>query len=269
MNFSVLMSLYNGESSEYLNDCLSSINSQILKPNQIVIVYDGPIRKELDDIVTRWEKQLPIHCVKLTSCTGLGNALNYGLKFCDYDIVCRMDTDDICRNDRFLRQVKILESDNNLALIGSYISEFDSTPSNSHAVRTVPIEHNDICLYAKKRNPFNHMTVAFRKSVVTSLGGYKDEYLYEDYALWIKMLKNGFLTKNIPEALVYARVGNNMELKRGGWKYFTSEVKAQYGFYKIGFLNKQEMIINIVLRAPVRLMPNFMRKIIYRNLLRN
>ncbi|EFB6227800.1 amylovoran biosynthesis protein AmsE, partial [Escherichia coli] len=104
---------------------------------------------------------------------------------------------------------------------------------------------------------------------VTSLGGYKDEYLYEDYALWIKMLKNGFLTKNIPEALVYARVGNNMELKRGGWKYFTSEVKAQYGFYKIGFLNKQEMIINIVLRAPVRLMPNFMRKIIYRNLLRN
>ncbi|KAA1861441.1 amylovoran biosynthesis protein AmsE [Escherichia coli] len=180
-----------------------------------------------------------------------------------------MDTDDICRNDRFLRQVKILESDNNLALIGSYISEFDSTPSNSHAVRTVPIEHNDICLYAKKRNPFNHMTVAFRKSVVTSLGGYKDEYLYEDYALWIKMLKNGFLTKNIPEALVYARVGNNMELKRGGWKYFTSEVKAQYGFYKIGFLNKQEMIINIVLRAPVRLMPNFMRKIIYRNLLRN
>lgn len=77
MSFSVLMSLYNGESSEYLNDCLSSINSQILKPNQIVIVYDGPIRKELDDIVTRWEKQLPIHCVKLTSCTGLGNALNY------------------------------------------------------------------------------------------------------------------------------------------------------------------------------------------------
>ena len=78
MSFSVLMSLYNGESSEYLNDCLSSINSQILKPNQIVIVYDGPIRKELDDIVTRWEKQLPIPCVNLTSCTGLGNALNYG-----------------------------------------------------------------------------------------------------------------------------------------------------------------------------------------------
>lgn len=268
MSFSVLMSLYDGEKNNFLNACLQSLWSQTLIPDQIVIVYDGPIKKDLKDVVDKWSHKLNITIVKLDTCSGLGNALNTGLEFCEHELICRMDTDDICRADRFEKIIQLLESDIELILVGSYVAEFDSEPLSYHAMRTVPQNHYDILKYAKRRNPFNHMSVAFRKTNIISAGGYKNEFLYEDYALWVRVLSSGWKTQNIPDYLVFARVGNNMEVKRGGTKYAISEIKAQYGFKKIGFITWLEMCTNILIRVPVRLIPNWLRRMVYRNLLR-
>ncbi|MGY3855928.1 glycosyltransferase [Aeromonas intestinalis] len=268
MAFSVLMSLYIKENPSFLDECLSSLFNQTKQADEIVIVLDGPVTAELHIVLDRWRKKLPIIILSLDKNIGLGGALNKGLDVCKYDIVFRMDTDDIAYQDRFEVQESFLRNNKEVKLLGAYVSEFDSTIYDVHSIRHVPCAHNDIVRYAKYRNPMNHMSVVFRKSAVISAGGYQNDYLYEDYALWVRMIIDGCLVSNIPRALVFARTGNGMEVRRGGLKYALSEFHVQRKFYQIGFISFFEFMRNVVTRFPVRLLPGQIRKKIYRSFLR-
>lgn len=268
MDFSVLMSLYQKESPVYLALCLQSLSKQTLLPDEVLIVFDGPIGAPLEDTVRQWSVHLPINILRLDSNVGLGPALNEGLKACRHEIIFRMDTDDICHPLRFERQVDFIRSNPNVDLLSAWVGEFDKEIDDVHAIRKIPIHHNQIVSFAKRRNPFNHMAVVYKKSAVLSAGAYQDDYLYEDYALWVRMIKNGAVTANLPEILVYARTGNGMESRRGGLSYFLSELKVQFDFYNNNFINAYELVRNVAIRLPVRLLPGNLRKYIYRNCLR-
>ncbi|WAF96584.1 glycosyltransferase [Aeromonas sp. BC14] len=268
MDFSVLMSLYHKESPDYLALCLQSLSEQTLFPNEVLIVFDGPITASLEDTVRQWSARLPINILRLENNVGLGPALNEGLKLCRHEVIFRMDTDDICHPLRFERQIEFLLNNPHVGLLSTWVGEFDKESDDVHSIKKIPIHHNEIVAFAKKRNPFNHMAVGYRKSAVLSAGAYQDDYLYEDYALWVRMIKNGVVTANLPDVLVYARTGNGMEFRRGGLAYFLSELKVQYSFYKAGFTNVYELIRNIAIRLPVRFVPGKFRKYIYRKFLR-
>ncbi|WED78056.1 glycosyltransferase [Aeromonas allosaccharophila] len=271
MEFSLLMSVYRNDSPEYLCQALYSVwDEQVLKPAQIVLVKDGPLTTELDAVVARWQNKLDkkLDVVVLPNNVGLGNALSQGLRECKFEWVARFDSDDICSPLRFKRQVGYIREHPNIDMVGTWIAEFDNEPVRAHAYRRPPVEHYQIIDYAKSRNPFNHMTVMYKKSQVMEANSYQDNYLYEDYALWVRMLNNGVITANIPEELVYARTGNGMEVRRGGIKYAISEALAQFGFYKIGFINKRQLCKNLLVRVPVRLVSGRIRKLIYRHFLR-
>ncbi|HIC8603596.1 glycosyltransferase [Citrobacter freundii] len=268
MNISVLLSLYVKESPFYLDECLESLYNQSRLPDEIVIVFDGPITPDLESCVYKWTKKLPIVIIKLEKNVGLGEALNIGMKHCKYNYVFRMDTDDICHKERLQKQVSYFEGNPHVGLLSSAIGEFNDNVDEIYAFRKPPLTHAEIVHYAKKRNPFNHMAVAFKKEMVLKAGGYKNEYLYEDYALWVRMIQNGVITANLSEALVFARTGNGMAARRSGFKYAKSEFLAQVGFYKIGFLNFAELIRNLAIRMPLRLIPTPLLSILYSTILR-
>ncbi|ATL99222.1 glycosyltransferase [Aeromonas bestiarum] len=268
MSFSVLMSLYFKENPYFLDQCLDSLFNQTVQANEIILVYDGPITNELNLVVAKWSNKLPIITLPLEKNIGLGQALNKGLDICSNDIVFRMDTDDICTPNRFEIQISHFKKSPDIKLLGAYVAEFDERIEQCHAIKTVPCLYDEIRSYAKYRNPMNHMSVAFRRSAVMAAGGYQDDYLYEDYALWVRMITKGFIVLNIPEVLVYARTGNGMEVRRGGVKYALSEISVQKRFYDIGFISCFEFIRNLVIRLPIRLLPGEFRKKIYRVFLR-
>ena len=96
MNFSVLLSVYIKENPQYLSQALDSIINQSVQPSEIIIVKDGPLTKELDDIIDQYNKNYQfIQIVTLPNNLGLGKALNEGIKHCQYELIARMDTDDI------------------------------------------------------------------------------------------------------------------------------------------------------------------------------
>ena len=268
MEFSVLMSLYSKEKPEYYDACLHSIYAQSLPASEVIIVYDGPVTSELMAVTDNWSRHLNILVEKLPINVGLGPALNAGIQKCAYEIIFRMDTDDVCRHDRFEKQMSFMSANPDVGLLGSWISEFDVDVKSCHAERRVPSTYDEIIKQARHRNPFNHMTVCFRKSVVIKSGCYQNDYLYEDYALWVRVIMSGCRVANIPESLVFARVGNGMELRRGGLEYALSEIKVQRRFLKLGFITVWDLIVNFTLRIPVRLMPGNVRKFVYRFFLR-
>jgi amylovoran biosynthesis glycosyltransferase AmsE len=263
MRFSVLMSLYDKEKTSYLEECLESLANQTLQADEIVLVYDGPINAALSAVVDKWSLSLPIKTIVLKKNVGLGQALNEGMKHCTYDYVIRMDTDDICQPNRFESQSKFMELNPDIDIAGSFIREFINDKNNIVSERKVPLSDQDIKQFAKRKNPFNHMTVIFKKSSVQSVGGYQHHYLMEDYNLWLRLLGNGFKAGNLGESLVLVRVGVDMLVRRRGLKYVSSEYKLAQIKRDTGFQNIFTAHYYFILRSIPRLLPLWVLKRVY------
>lgn len=268
IKFSVLISIYAKESPEFLTQVLESLTVQSLPADEIVIVKDGIVGSELESVLDQYAKKLPLKVVGYDQNRGLGYALAFGLQQCRYDWVARMDADDIAVKDRFEKQIAYLEQHPEVELLGCSTMEFTDSASDARIGRRLPCSHEEIRNFLKKRNAFNHMTVVFKKQAALDAGNYRESPGFEDYYLWVRMVLNGVRTANMPDSLVYARVGNDMIGRRIGFRY----AKEEYRFYKklrkLKFLNYAEFIKVVCMRIPLRLVPKPMLAFIYKKLLR-
>jgi glycosyltransferase involved in cell wall biosynthesis len=269
MNFSVLLSLYHKENSSYLKDALNSVFNQTIFPTEVVLVKDGNLTPELDDVIGLYKAKYPIlKIIVLPENIGLGPALNEGLKHCSYELVARMDTDDICKPDRFEKQIKIFEQNPQLDIISSWIDEFYDSPYNVVSIKKLPETHDQLKKYAKSRSPINHPAVMYKKSKVIESGGYELIGFLDDYILWMKMLKNGSVFYNIQESLLFFRSNKNMYKRRGNIKYAIDECRLEWIFYKRKMISFPIMLKNIFIRFWIRIIPNKLRQYFYMKFLR-
>lgn len=267
--FSVLLSIYKKEHPAYLKQSLDSLFAQTLLPSEIILVKDGPLTPELDRIVAEYVQKYPvIKVIPLAENGGLGKALNEGLKHCSYDLVARMDTDDIAKPTRFERQVDVFRRHPEVDICSAWIDEFEGDASHVLSCRKLPEHHEDISKYARSRCPLNHPVVMFRKKAVANAGGYLHYPLLEDYFLWVRMLMDGCRFYNIQESLLYFRTSPDMFKRRGGWSYAMNEVRFQLMLHRIGFISPAVCLKNISVRLVVRLIPNCVRKLVYQRILR-
>lgn len=268
MSFSVLMSVYKGENPAYLKQALDSIVEQTFLPGEIVIIGDGPLTKELYYVITRYKKNYPmIKTYYLKQNVMLGRALAKGIKFCNNDIVARMDTDDIALPNRFELEYKYLKEHPEVSVVGSNIQEFNDD-NTLFARKEMPITSSDIKKYIKYRNPLNHMTVMFRKSDVLLAGNYRHFPLLEDYELWNRMLAKGYLFHNLPYVLVKVRVNKERCAKRGGIRYCMTFIKLRYMQYNLGILSGLEFVKSLIGTIVMTVSPNWSRRIAYNFFLR-
>jgi glycosyltransferase involved in cell wall biosynthesis len=257
------MSLYQGEKPEYLKQCLESLLRQTKPPDETVIVYDGPVSNELTNVVDEFRKPLNLRSVSLKHNVGLAAALNEGLKHCSNDLVMRMDTDDIALPNRLEIQMNYMDSNPDISASSGYIEELcDDGKVSSH--RILPLDHDSLTLFAKRRSPLSHPAVIFRKQHIIEVGGYPPLRNAQDYALWSLLIMKGYRLANIPEVLVSMRTGTAM-MKRRGWLQYKREFTLLKYQYKLGFLNKREFIINSTGRAFLRFSPNILKTIIYKH----
>ncbi len=268
--FSVLMSVYWKENPEHLTASLSSVFSQTNPPTQVLLVQDGKLTSELDAVIADFENHyFELDVVSLDKNSGLGAALNEGLRHCKYDLVARMDSDDIASPFRFERQLLAFEKNEQLSIVGSWVSEFESIPTITRSVRRVPITDKEIRRTFGDKCPINHPSTMFRKSDVLRVGGYRSDYLQEDYDLWGRMLASGCVFSNIPECLVMMRAPRELFARRGGLRYAISEAKLQRFFLRLGLISFGTFLRNVIARFIIRLIPNHAREIIYQILLRH
>jgi len=269
VSFSVLMSVYKNDNPEHFKLALESIINQTIKPEEIVLVVDGPVPDTIEEVIKLYEGNSCLKVLRLPENVGLGNARKIGLEKCSNELVALMDADDICVTDRFEKQIKCFQEDSSLSVVGGNIKEFINSVENIVGIREVPQNDTDIKKYLKRRCPFNHQTVMFRKTKVEEAGGYIDWYCDEDYYLWIRMYQNNAKFMNLKDVLVYVRVGNDMYKRRGGWKYFRSEAKLQKYMFDQGIIELPTFINNILVRFVVQvLLPNNIRKLVYKKFAR-
>lgn len=267
--FSVLMSVYCKEKPEYLRAAVESVVTQTLVPNEIILVEDGPLTDELYDVIHELEVRHSIlKPIQLPENVQLGRALAEGVKNCQYELIARMDTDDIAVNNRFELQYEYMQEHPEVAVLGGYIEEFDDQDDTYHKVKTMPLVHEELIKYARYRNPINHMTVMYRKEVILDAGNYRHFPFLEDYELWSRVLGKGYIFANLPHVLVHARTNAGIYERRGGKEYCKTYMKLRKLQKNYGLVTWTEHQVAKALTFVMTRQPAMLRKLMYRKTLR-
>lgn len=269
LKFSVAMCVYGKDNPEWFKTAVDSIIEQTKKPDEIVLVVDGPVPEELDTIIGEYEKLDFFRVVRFEINQGHGNARRAGLENCSNELVAIMDSDDISTPDRFEMQLDAFEKDCELAIVGGNITEFVGEPDNIIGRRTVFVDDAEIKSDLKGRCPMNLVTVMFKKSKVEEAGGFIDWFCEEDYYLWLRMALADMRFANVSDDLVNVRVGKEMYRRRGGMKYFKSEAKLQGFMLKNKLISFPRYMINVNKRLIVQvLLPNKLRGWVFKKFAR-
>ena len=268
--YSVLMSVYHKEKPEYLKQAIESIQAQTFPTDDFVLVCDGPLNEGLDAVIAAKQQEMgdTLNVVRLAKNCGLGNALNEGIKHCKNELVARMDSDDIAYSNRCEKQINVFNTHPEVSICSGVVEEFTTDPAAVDTRRVLPETNAEIVEFAKKRNPFNHPCVMYKKTAVEAVGSYQDFYLLEDYYLWLRMLMAGYQGYNIQETLLHMRAGSDMYLRRAGWKYAKTQAKLFEYMKEQGFIGNGQYIKSCVTRSGSALAPNWLRKFMFEKVLR-
>ena len=260
MTLSVLMSVYGTETGKNLDRALRSVwDDQTLKPSQIVLVEDGPIPAELEEIVESYKSKVsgskfqvlaPLRSaseqssnksegdctftiVKLQENVGLTKALNAGLKQVKGELIARMDSDDISEPHRFERQVKYLEEHPEVDIISGSLQEFDAE-NECLNVRHYPLTHEEAVKYIVKASPFAHPAVMMRRRIFDEGLKYDERYrMSQDIKLWFDALQAGCRFGNIPEVVLYFRREGDVYRRRSRAKAWNEFQIYMHGIYQM------------------------------------
>ena len=268
--YSVLMSVYDKELPENLNECLESMLMQTYPPSDFVLVCDGKLTCELNVIVKSFENGFKdiFQIVRIDENVGAGKALNEGIKACKYNFIVKMDSDDISMPNRCLKQMTLFAVKPKLDIVGSYVEEFDNRTGKTISVKKVPIMHKDIVEYSKRRNPFNRQSIAFRKDYAVLAGGYSELKNCEDYEFIARMLKNGAIGQNIPEVLVRYRLDENTIETRKSWAHTKGFIKARWVIFRSGYTSFKDFFMPCALQLGLFIFPKKFTSWVYRKFLR-
>jgi len=247
--FTVAVCVYIKDNPIWFEEALESIKNQTLLPDEVLIVTDGPITDDLEAVISKYKDAFSSYkVVRLEKNVGFGNACQACIENSSYNLVARMDSDDIAAHDRFEKQINIFKENPDLDMLGGSIGIFVENINNVVNYSHKPVDNASIKELLKKRSPFAHVTMMYKKEKVQKAGGYIEWYCEEDYYLWTRMLNIGCIGANVKEPLVYVRTTPEQMGRRGGIKYFQSEVKMQKYLLSSRTINFIEYCRNVVLR---------------------
>ncbi len=268
--YSVLMTVYRGDNPSYVKTSIESIIKQTYQSDDFLIVEDGPLLEALEQVICSYEaNHQEIHVLRLSQNVGLGKALNEGLPLCKNELIARMDSDDISMPDRCEKQVKAFMDDPELDIVGCPVKEFVGTPDNVVGQRLVPLDNKAIHKYVRRRDPFNHPTVMYRKSKVMEYGSYGDYRKNQDTDLWIKLLsKGGCKAINIDEFLLMFRFDEGTFRKRKSWTNTKTLINIRWKAFKNQYCSFVDFLVVSGAQLAIYVMPSGLQRFIYQHILR-
>ncbi len=268
-DYSVLMSVYSGEKPDRFRACIDSMLGQTFVTNDFVLVCDGPLTDELDEIVSEYEEKYSFfRPLRMKKNVGVGECANAGLAVCRNEYIVKMDSDDIALPERCELSLYLMAKHPGVDMLGAYISEFDSATGEEIAVKKTPIGNAAIRKFARRRNPFNNPTLVYKKSMVEKIGGYSTVRRCEDYDFVVRMLAAGAVGRNIPKVLVRYRVTEGNYDRRRNWANTKSFIAVRWKIHRSGFSSLWDFTVTAAAQLIMFIMPASLTGSFYKKLLR-
>ena len=270
MKYSVIMSVYKKDRPEWFEQAIKSLLNQTIRSDDIVIIADGPLTSRLNAVLRQHAKKESISVIRLRTNQGLGNALNLGIKRVRNELIARMDADDIAVPNRFELQIAEFNKNPDLDILGGQIAEFIDNPDEIVAYRKVPTTHLEIKKFARRRNPFNHPTVMYKKSTVQRLGCYDISAIrIEDYDLWLRALSNGAVCANVDIVLLKYRSTVDAMKRRKTLTSLKNHIKARTRFYTREYISLSDFLYGVTAQTILFIMPIGLAGVVFRKVVRD
>lgn len=262
------MTVYVKEKAEFLREAIDSMLNQTVRPAEFVLVEDGPLTDELYKVIAEYEKNPIFKVVTLKENQGSGPASAAGVLACSNEWIARLDSDDYSVPERIEKQFALLDKNPKLNVIGANIIEIETeNPKNQQKV-ILPAENDEIRKFTGRRCPFRTSAILFKKDIILEAGNYRAFHRVEDYDMFARLVAKGAVSANVQEFLSYMRIDKDYYKRRGGVKIAKSIVKLKKEIRKMGLSTTKDWIISVPIQVCVSLMPNSMRDVFYRKVLR-
>lgn len=267
--YSLIMTLYEGSKTNEFREALQSMLEQTVPPAEVVVVEDGSVPTEIEELLKSLEKMTepPFFVVSLDKNVGPAIAANYGIDACEFDLIARLDSDDVAHSDRMEKQLKFLKDNPEYKAVGSLVKEFDPLTGQTFRV-DLPETHDEISGFARRRCPCRQSTLLYRKAALQEIGFYRDLRFAEEWDLFNRFIEAGFLCHNLQEVLVDMRIGSDYFSRRGGRAVFKRVMAFKRSMLREGKMGIFDFLVSGGSSVLVCLMPNRLRTWVYQNFLR-
>ena len=263
------MAVYNKDRPEWFKQAMESLLNQTLISNDIIIIADGPLTPQLDAVLNQYANIKSISIIRLKINQGLGNALNIGIEQAKNKLIARMDSDDISIPNRFELQIAEFSKNPKLDILGGQIAEFINSPEEIFAYRIVPTTYLEIKKFARRRNPFNHPTVMYKKSTIQRLGCYDVSAIrIEDYDLWLRAISQNAVCANLDIILLNYRSTIDAMKRRKTLISLNNHIKARARFYSKKYISLSDFIYGVATQTALFIMPTRLASSIFKKVAR-
>ena len=262
------MSVYEKENAEFFRESVNSMLAQTLPTDDFVLVCDGELTPELDEVIAELESRHKCLHVYRIEHAGTGACANYGIEKCRHEYIVKMDSDDVALPDRCMRSISAMAKHPEIDMLGAYIEEFDSDTGKALAVKKTPLTNSEIHRYSRRRNPFNNQTLVYKKSMAQRVGGYSTIKRCEDYEFVVKMLREGAYGVNLGRTLVRYRVTEDNYKRRRNWANTKACFRVRWRIHRSGYSSLVDFLVPCALQLFIFVMPSKLTGFIYKKLLR-
>ena len=271
MKISVLMSVYKSEKPAYLDRSLRSVwDDQTLKPDEIILVQDGPLGDELLQVIDKWQAKLREVLVLIRNEVNIGltKSLNKGIRVAKGEYIARMDSDDISLPNRFVMQEEFLDENPSVYVVGGAIQEFNDN-DGIIGERHFPKDTEEAIHYIHKASPFAHPAVMIRMALFEEGVMYNESYrTTQDLALWFDVLKSKHQVANLDVFVLQFRRDSNVYQRRKNKQDSRLELTIHLKGIKDLFGISPIKSLYPIARYCVRLLPNSIINAIYNSNIR-
>lgn len=230
-NIVVLMSVYKNDNPEHLRLSVESILNQTYQDFLLMIGVDGAVSDGLSDVLRGYESDSRIRLFWFKENRGLTAVLNNLLeegKKMQPKYFARMDADDISKTDRLEKQVKYLQENEDLDVIGGAIEEMEYDGKLNGKVIHYPLTHDECFSFFATRNPLAHPAVMFNAKFFDKVESYNALFKKnQDTELWYRAFKAGCKFGNLEDVVLTFRVSKDMYKRRGGTKFAKEVLKLR------------------------------------------
>lgn len=254
--YSVLMTMFKNDNPDHAKLAIDSMLNQSIKTDDFVLICDGPLTSDLMNMLQSYaSKEDCFHIVYLPKNIGLGAALRYGVPLCKHGLIARMDDDDVAKEDRCEKELLMFDQKENLSIVGSYVNEFDTDPNAPMRIKVVPCKQEDIQSFIRRRNPFNHSSVMFKKDDILKVGNYSDMRTNQDIDLWMRLIGQGYYGANIDEPLVNFRFNKGTIKRRKNINNIKLMIKLWYSYYRNDYCSLIDFLFVFAVQLVILVLP--------------
>ena len=208
---SIIMGVFNCEQT--LGEAVESIRAQSYTNWELIMCDDGSTDQTYNLAKRLAEQDMRIILLRNKKNYGLNITLNRCLKHSRGEYIARMDGDDICGTDRFIKQVQYMDSHPEIAIVSSWMTLFDE--NGKWGVSRNPKYPTPEAVVSG--NPIFHAPSMIRRAALLNVQGYSVDrrmLRVEDVDLWIKLYAKGYRAYNIQEPLYSMRNDKNALSRR-------------------------------------------------------